>query len=709
MSTTIQSPIPQFFGLDGAPLDSGKLYFGTVSGNPETSPIAVYWDAALTQPAAQPVRTLNGYPARSGTPAQIYAGSDYSITVKDKRSRQVLYSPDSASLALDLASTASGKGAALVGYMPSGTGATGRTVQSRLRDFVSVKDFGAVGNGVVDDTTAIQNALNASLQVYVPTGTYLVTGLTLRYGQTFIGASRFDTWITSVTNAPIISFGGVEAGGSNVGFVYISDLRLMGSVSAGTSQHAIRVVPQQSFNTVERVHIVAPGGNGIDFRGTVTVSGNDQWCVRDTKIEQAAGYGVAVDTQLATSIFEQVECYANTAGGWSLQSTGGYRLDNNLFVRCHTRNSASASNAVANGWTIGAGVQNCKWIACWCEKNGNVSGLEDTNRVSAGWKINTGANAHLVFIEPKNSIQSRGFWITGSTTGIEIRHPSFLLMSQFRSSADIMIDTGSAAEVINPFNQSNPLIISIIDNLSAVRYQGIAIPGATTRIARGSEYRFNDGTLQRCLAGGATLSTFGGGTWAGTAGTNTITGSAGHSLHIGDHVLIPGAGTAGATLHAYIAAMNATDLVATLDRNLVTTVTVAAVSTGDRQMSQGSFTPVVSGATTAGAGTYTTQNGAYQIDEYGYLSATVNVTWTAHTGTGVGLVSMPLPATETATCAINPSNYTFGAFIPFGAISATQAFVQLDKYADGAAISGLVLDAAASLFFTVRYKATLPV
>lgn len=116
MSTTIQSPIPQFFGLDGAPLDSGKLYFGTVSGNPETSPITVYWDAALTQPAAQPVRTLNGYTARSGTPAQIYAGSDYSITVKDKRSRQVLYSPDSASFELALASAASGKGASLVGF-----------------------------------------------------------------------------------------------------------------------------------------------------------------------------------------------------------------------------------------------------------------------------------------------------------------------------------------------------------------------------------------------------------------------------------------------------------------------------------------------------------------------------------------------------------------------------------------------------------------
>jgi polygalacturonase len=37
-------------------------------------------------------------------------------------------------------------------YDPAGTGAVSRTVQSKLRDVVSVKDFGAVGDGVTDDT-----------------------------------------------------------------------------------------------------------------------------------------------------------------------------------------------------------------------------------------------------------------------------------------------------------------------------------------------------------------------------------------------------------------------------------------------------------------------------------------------------------------------------------------------------------------------------
>ena len=42
----------------------------------------------------------------------------------------------------------------LVSYLPAGTGAVATTVQAKLRESVSVKDFGAVGDGVTDDTAA---------------------------------------------------------------------------------------------------------------------------------------------------------------------------------------------------------------------------------------------------------------------------------------------------------------------------------------------------------------------------------------------------------------------------------------------------------------------------------------------------------------------------------------------------------------------------
>ena len=64
----------------------------------------------------------------------------------------------------------------LVTYSPAGAGAVSRTVQSRLRDSVSVKDFGAVGDGVTDDTAALNAAASAVVAgqtLLVPSGTYL--------------------------------------------------------------------------------------------------------------------------------------------------------------------------------------------------------------------------------------------------------------------------------------------------------------------------------------------------------------------------------------------------------------------------------------------------------------------------------------------------------------------------------------------------------
>jgi len=70
---------------------------------------------------------------------------------------------------------ATGNNAASILYDPDGTGAVQTTVQGKLREFVSLEDFGAVGDGVTDDTTALDNAIAAQVPLYFGDKTYKIT------------------------------------------------------------------------------------------------------------------------------------------------------------------------------------------------------------------------------------------------------------------------------------------------------------------------------------------------------------------------------------------------------------------------------------------------------------------------------------------------------------------------------------------------------
>lgn len=222
---SIQPTFPIFTDAAGEPLENGYIWIGTTNLDPQVNPINVYWDAALTQLAAQPIRTLNGYPANSGTPARLYVNSDYSIRVMNKNA-SVVYSAPAATERLN-GSILTGLNAANVVYDPAGTVAVATTVQTKLRETVSVKDFGAVGDGVTDDTAAIQACLtaNAAREIVFPLGgTFKVTsgltvgaGTTLRmYGATINASS--SAFIVFTLGSGCAVFGGTINGSGNGSF-----------------------------------------------------------------------------------------------------------------------------------------------------------------------------------------------------------------------------------------------------------------------------------------------------------------------------------------------------------------------------------------------------------------------------------------------------------------------------------------------------------
>jgi hypothetical protein len=180
---SVQVPFPVFQDRDGQPLENGYVWIGTANLYPITNAVPVFFDAALTIPAAQPLRTINGYISNSGTPAQVYvSGANYSILVQDSKGSMVYNFPDGTGISPD---------ACGVTYVPPFTGAVSYPVCEKLEQTVSVQDFGAVGDGVTDDTTAFTNAVASGKSVFIPKGTYNVnTTLTLAKGQELRGEGR---------------------------------------------------------------------------------------------------------------------------------------------------------------------------------------------------------------------------------------------------------------------------------------------------------------------------------------------------------------------------------------------------------------------------------------------------------------------------------------------------------------------------------------
>lgn len=261
---SVNLPYPIFSDADGSPLDDGYIWIGVSNLSPQSNPITVYWNAALTQVASQPIRTQGGYPVNSGTPARLYVNSDYSIRVMNKNGSTVYSAPAATERYSDV--VVSGVNAEDVIYDPPFTAATQRNVEQRLADSVNATDYGADPTGTNDSTSAIQAALNNNSVVYVPNGTYRCDDcIVIPANKTLIVAGKLCRLSAhSASTRPVVKLFGEYA--SLFGFGLTSEIKsenaspagvvLWGSESATTEYVAFR------WACVKNLSIVGAGVSG---------------------------------------------------------------------------------------------------------------------------------------------------------------------------------------------------------------------------------------------------------------------------------------------------------------------------------------------------------------------------------------------------------------------------------------------------------------
>jgi hypothetical protein len=157
----LTNPKVQFLSSAGAPLVNGTV---TVYLAGTTTPTDTWQDSSLSSLNTNPITLDNR------GEATIWLDSDVSYKFVLKNAGGVSqWSVD------NISGAAAGPLSGLT-FVQSGTGAASRNAQDKMREVVSLADFGAVGDGSTDDTTDIQQALDSGAKIVrgVQGKTYLV-------------------------------------------------------------------------------------------------------------------------------------------------------------------------------------------------------------------------------------------------------------------------------------------------------------------------------------------------------------------------------------------------------------------------------------------------------------------------------------------------------------------------------------------------------
>lgn len=197
-------------------------------------------------------------------------------------------------------------GSALVNFLQSGTGAAARSVQTKLRDFVSVKDFGATGDGVTDDTAAIQAALDLGGVIYFPAGTYIVTS-TLDVGDGSASA------ISTINDVVLYSAG---LGGASAQELGASGTAGTAKIKwAGASGGTVLSLNGPMTNTIKGLQIDGNDLAAVGILDTHSVGGS----VEDVIVRRCSGSFIKIRAYENTP-----NCYVSAGAGRVFRNVKGW-------------------------------------------------------------------------------------------------------------------------------------------------------------------------------------------------------------------------------------------------------------------------------------------------------------------------------------------------------------------------------------------------
>jgi hypothetical protein len=210
--------IEQWVDIDGLPLENGKLYFGSQNQNPETNPVSIFYDEALTQPAAQPVRTTGGFAVYqgTGTPTNIFVSvPEYSLTVRDENDALV-YTARTVVLSLE-SKLALGTGTNNIGYTSGGISSVTNTLTTKLKEIRSSVDFGGTQDAIDSSAAIIAEAndavVNGRKVVMIPPNTkfdYATVMAGAPTGITFINFSGINDFSSGGGTTRVVGFMGTS-------------------------------------------------------------------------------------------------------------------------------------------------------------------------------------------------------------------------------------------------------------------------------------------------------------------------------------------------------------------------------------------------------------------------------------------------------------------------------------------------------------------